>query len=183
MGRERLQVLISFIRNSRVGQKGEVGTSLAYNVHGKVGYLLLQKQFTTKISGLMEWFIIVFLDSVGWLCSTRWFSHRVSHVVAVRWQLGPRPSEGLTGLDIWDSSLPWPALDVGSEFSCDCEPDPYKQLLYVFVASCRWWMKGSVPQARTQREPRRSFYGFLWPSFRRPKRSILLVRPSLVCVK
>lgn len=123
MGRERLQVLISFVRNSRVGQKGEVGTSLAYNVHGKVGYLLLQKQFTTKMSGLMEWFIIVFLDSVGWLCSTRWFSHRVSHVVAVRWQLGPRPSEGLTGLDIWDGSLPWPALDVGLEFSCDCQPE------------------------------------------------------------
>lgn len=71
----------------------------------------------------MEPFIIIFPDSVGWLCSARWFSHRVSHVVAVRWWLGLWPSDGLTGLDIWDGSLPWLALEAGSGFSCDCQPE------------------------------------------------------------
>lgn len=159
MGRERLQVLISFIRNSRVGQKGEVGTSLAYNVHGKVGYLLLQKQFTTKISGLMEWFIIVFLDSMGWLCLTRWFSHRVSHVVAVRWQLGPRPSEGLTGLDIWDVSLPWPALNVGSEFSCDCQPE---SLQAASLCVCGFLQMVDERKCLTSKNSKRTKKKLLW---------------------
>lgn len=117
-----------------LGGKGKFEPAL-HTIHtarwdkGTIRGSITAKQLTTKMSGLMEWFIIISLDSVGWLCSTRWFSLRASHVVAVRWWPGPWSSEGLPGLDIWDGSLPWLALDVGSEFSCGCQPE------YLQVAS------------------------------------------------
>lgn len=106
---------------------------------------------------------------------------------AVRWRLGMWSSEGLTGLDVQGGSLHgcrWCWLSAWSSVAV-LNQNTYKWLLSVPGASHSCWvgLRGSSPQARVPREPGRCFQGFLCLNFRRPNRSVLLMKANLLCVR
>lgn len=124
---------------------------------------------------------------MGWLVSAGWFSRGVPQGKQSDggWGCGHLKAwRGWTSRVAHSMAAGGAGCQLGAQLQFSTRiPTSGFFLCLGLLTAAGWVLRGSIPQARVPREPGRCFQGFLCLNFRRPNRSVLLMKANLLCVR